>query len=141
MNWRWTLNQFASCQSDEILPTPSSLIANKATFWKYSNIDIGLGPVTLDMLCIVHNLSWFTGDNLQIGVETAKRLGMGTKFMEGKELMRQDLTNDELGTQIAEYDGFAGVYPEHKFALVEAMQAKGMLIGMTGGTILQFYPT
>ena len=24
------------------------------------------------------------------------------------------------------------VYPEHKFALVQAMQAKGMLIGMTG---------
>ena len=65
-------------------------------------------------------------------METAKRLGMGTKFMEGKELMRQDIGKEDLGTQIAEYDGFAGVYPEHKFALVQAMQAKGMLIGMTG---------
>ena len=79
------------------------------------------------------SIGWaLAGDNLQIGVETAKRLGMGTKFMEGKELMRQDIGKDELGTQIAEYDGFAGVYPEHKFALVQAMQAKGMLIGMTG---------
>ena len=60
---------------------------------------------------------------------------MGTRFMEGKELMRQDITKDELGAQIAEYDGFAGVYPEHKFALVQAMQAKGMLIGMTGTSV------
>jgi H+-transporting ATPase len=29
-------------------------------------------------------------------------------------------------------DGFAGVYPEHKFAIVEALQANGALIGMTG---------
>lgn len=75
-----------------------------------------------------------TGDNLQIGVETAKRLGMGTRFMEGKELMRGDLSSVQLGEKIVaeNIDGFAGVYPEHKFALVQAMQAKGMLIGMTG---------
>lgn len=29
-------------------------------------------------------------------------------------------------------DGFAGVYPEHKFAIVEALQSRGRLIGMTG---------
>ena len=84
-------------------------------------------------LCI--DLLRTAGDNFQIGVETARRLGMGTRFMEGKELMRQDITKDELGAQIAEYDGFAGVYPEHKFALVQAMQAKGMLIGMTGKSV------
>lgn len=65
-------------------------------------------------------------------METAKRLGMGTNFMEGKELMRADISKEELGARAAEFDGFAGVYPEHKFALVQAMQAKGMLIGMTG---------
>ena len=57
---------------------------------------------------------------------------MGTNFMEGKELMRADVSKEELGARAAEFDGFAGVYPEHKFALVQAMQAKGMLIGMTG---------
>lgn len=75
-----------------------------------------------------------TGDNIQIGVETAKRLGMGTKFMEGKELMRADISKEELGARAADYDGFAGVYPEHKFALVQAMQAKGLLVGMTGAS-------
>ena len=76
----------------------------------------------------------FAGDNIQIGVETAKRLGMGTNFMEGKELMRSDVSKEQLGARAAEFNGFAGVYPEHKFALVQAMQAKGMLIGMTGGS-------
>ena len=29
-------------------------------------------------------------------------------------------------------DGFAGVYPEHKHRIVTALQAQGMLVGMTG---------
>lgn len=35
-------------------------------------------------------------------------------------------------SQCTEADGFAGVYPEHKFKIVEALQSKGQLIGMTG---------
>lgn len=75
-----------------------------------------------------------TGDNVQIGVETSRRLGLGTKFMEGKELTRGDLSPKQLGDHIMAQgiEGFAGVYPEHKFALVQALQARGMLIGMTG---------
>ena len=82
-------------------------------------------------------IKMITGDNLQIGVETAKRLGLGTNFMEGKELMRSDMSSAALGAKINELniDGFAGVYPEHKFALVQAMQAQGMLIGMTGAVL------
>ena len=74
-----------------------------------------------------------TGDQLAIGVETSRRLGMGTRFMEGKDLMHGEITDAELGQKILELDGFAGVYPEHKHRIVQAMQAKGMLIGMTGG--------
>jgi H+-transporting ATPase len=29
-------------------------------------------------------------------------------------------------------DGFAGVYPEHKFRIVEALQGRDRLVGMTG---------
>lgn len=29
-------------------------------------------------------------------------------------------------------DGFAGVYPEHKHRIVDALQGKGRLVGMTG---------
>ena len=37
-----------------------------------------------------------------------------------------------LATRVDEVDGFAGVYPEHKHQIVEALQAKGRLVGMTG---------
>lgn len=37
-----------------------------------------------------------------------------------------------VAVQCTEADGFAGVYPEHKFKIVEALQSKGQLIGMTG---------
>lgn len=109
-----------------------------------------------------------TGDQLAIGIETAKRLGMGklkavnlilcsylifscsaplvslnvsphcfrcfagTDFIEGKELMRDDLSDVELGQKILQVAGFAGVYPEHKHRIVQALQARGMLVGMTG---------
>ena len=35
-------------------------------------------------------------------------------------------------TQVNLVDGFAGVYPEHKYAIVEAYQSHGRLVGMTG---------
>ena len=36
-------------------------------------------------------------------------------------------------------DGFAGVYPEHKHRIVDALQAKGMMIGMTGPELSKPY--
>ena len=102
-----------------------------------------------------------TGDQLAIGIETAKRLKMGelscciglmlalvhnsgpnliidkrqnagTEFIEGTELMRDDMSDTELGQKILQVSGFAGVYPEHKHRIVQALQARGMLVGMTG---------
>lgn len=34
--------------------------------------------------------------------------------------------------QARQVDGFAGVYPEHKHRIVDALQSNGMMIGMTG---------
>jgi H+-transporting ATPase len=73
-----------------------------------------------------------TGDQLAIAVETSKRLGLGTNIMEGKALMAGATLNDELATQVNQVDGFAGVYPEHKHRIVDALQGKGRLVGMTG---------
>ena len=48
--------------------------------------------------------------------------------------MSVSATADRSSTesQANEVDGFAGVYPEHKHRIVTALQAQGMLVGMTG---------
>ncbi|KAK9806555.1 hypothetical protein WJX73_000387 [Symbiochloris irregularis] len=74
-----------------------------------------------------------TGDQLQIAIETCKRLGMGTNIIEGKDVAFEDnRISPELAHQVHMVDGFAGVYPEHKHSIVEALQASGCLVGMTG---------
>jgi H+-transporting ATPase len=37
-----------------------------------------------------------------------------------------------VARQVEEADGFAQVFPEHKFHIVEALQARGHIVGMTG---------
>mmetsp|Transcript_8326 Transcript_8326/g.24910 ORF Transcript_8326/g.24910 Transcript_8326/m.24910 type:complete len:686 (+) Transcript_8326:251-2308(+) len=73
-----------------------------------------------------------TGDQLAIAVETSRRLGLGTHIMEGSQLMADKTLGSALMTQVNEVDGFAGVYPEHKHRIVEALQGRGRLVGMTG---------
>jgi H+-transporting ATPase len=67
-----------------------------------------------------------TGDNLAIAREIAAKLGMGKNI-----LVADDLQQDN-GEQLAEADGFAQVFPEHKYQLVKTLQADNHVVGMTG---------
>ena len=73
-----------------------------------------------------------TGDQYAIAVETSRRLGLGTNIMEGEELMNSKATDIEFAKHVEAMDGFAGVFPEHKHRIVEAVQFSGRLVGMTG---------
>lgn len=77
-----------------------------------------------------------TGDQYAIAVETSRRLGLGTNIMEGKELLSSKATNLEFAKHVEAMDGFAGVVPEHKHRIVEAVQFSGRLVGMTGQLFL-----
>jgi H+-transporting ATPase len=77
-----------------------------------------------------------TGDQLAIGKETGRRLGMGTNMYPSSSLLgaHKDesiaaLPVDEL---IEKADGFAGVFPEHKYEIVKRLQEKKHIVGMTG---------
>jgi H+-transporting ATPase len=74
-----------------------------------------------------------TGDALAIAQETAKKLGMGTAILDAGGL--GDVKHEE-NTQVAESiekaDGFAQVFPEHKFHIVDVLQKLGHIVGMTG---------
>ncbi|RKP12697.1 H(+)-ATPase [Piptocephalis cylindrospora] len=73
-----------------------------------------------------------TGDQMIIGKEVARRLGMNTCILDAGKLIDPDATEEEIVRRCEHADGFAQVVPEHKFKVVELLQNKGYLVGMTG---------
>jgi len=74
-----------------------------------------------------------TGDALAIAKETAKKLDMGTNILDASSL--GDSTKEEsaaVTASIENADGFAQVFPEHKFHIVDVLQKHGHIVGMTG---------
>ncbi|KAF8389177.1 hypothetical protein HHK36_025870 [Tetracentron sinense] len=82
------------------------------------------------------NVKMITGDQLAIGKEIGRRLGMGTNMYPSSSLLGQSkdesiaaIPVDEL---IEKADGFAGVFPEHKYEIVKKLQERKHICGMTG---------
>ena len=74
-----------------------------------------------------------TGDALAIAVETAKKLGMGTNILDASGFGdTKHQATAKLAESIESADGFAQVFPEHKFHIVEVLQKRGHIVGMTG---------
>jgi H+-transporting ATPase len=74
-----------------------------------------------------------TGDALAIAKETAKKLDMGTNILDAAGLGdSQKQETAEVSESIEKADGFAQVFPEHKFHIVDTLQKRGHIIGMTG---------
>ena len=74
-----------------------------------------------------------TGDQLAIAKETAKKLGMGTDILDATglgDVKKQE--TDQVAESIEKADGFAQVFPEHKFHIVDVLQKRGHIVGMTG---------
>ena len=74
-----------------------------------------------------------TGDALAIARETAKVLGLGTDIVDASMLGALDAKpSAKVAASIEAADGFAQVFPEHKFHLVDILQKRGHIVGMTG---------
>ena len=74
-----------------------------------------------------------TGDALAIARETAKTLGMGTNILDARSLGdEKQQTTTTVAKAIEKADGFAQVFPEHKFHIVDDLQKCGHIVGMTG---------
>ena len=74
-----------------------------------------------------------TGDALAIAKETAKKLDMGTNILDAASLgdsKKQETA--EVAESIDKADGFAQVFPEHKFHIIDVLQKRGHIVGMTG---------
>ncbi len=76
-----------------------------------------------------------TGDNLAIARQIASKLGLGTNILRADALPTKDsgaMTTLHLNEQVEKADGFAEVFPEHKFAIVKILQKRNHITGMTG---------
>jgi H+-transporting ATPase len=74
-----------------------------------------------------------TGDALAIARETAETLGMGTNILDGSTLGDSKSKETPAEIKLVENaDGFAQVFPEHKFHIVDILQKHGHMVGMTG---------
>ena len=74
-----------------------------------------------------------TGDALAIAKETAKKLDMGTNILDAASLgdSKKEETA-EVADSIEKADGFAQVFPEHKYHIIDVLQKRGHIVGMTG---------
>ena len=75
-----------------------------------------------------------TGDNQAIARQIAGKLGLGSNILKsdilatGKEADACSI----VGVDFEKADGFAEVFPEHKFAIVKVLQDNNHITGMTG---------
>ena len=81
------------------------------------------------------NIKMVTGDNLAIAKQIASKLGLGTNILRADVL--ESKGNDRqamlaIDEQVERADGFAEVFPEHKFAIVRILQSRNHITGMTG---------
>ena len=77
-----------------------------------------------------------TGDNMAIAKEISGQLGLRTNILPADQVFANQadvtLIGAELRLKIAAADGFAQVFPEHKYGIVKVLQTDGYLVGMTG---------
>lgn len=79
------------------------------------------------------NVKMVTGDQAAIGKEVARQIGLGTNFLDAMIFGgTKHHETGQLAEKIEKADGFAQVFPEHKYHIVDVLQQKGHIVGMTG---------
>ncbi|HEX6294133.1 MAG TPA: plasma-membrane proton-efflux P-type ATPase [Nitrososphaeraceae archaeon] len=73
-----------------------------------------------------------TGDHIAIAKEIGREVDLGTNIIEASSIL-DNIENIRKAEKIVEEtDGFAQVFPEQKYHIVELLQEKGHIVGMTG---------
>jgi len=115
--------------------------------WRMLGMLTFLDPPRPDTKATVHNAKKFgvavkmiTGDHLLIARETSRVLEMGDAVRSADGLPLLDPVTKEKPKDLAKNfgdiclaaDGFAQVFPEHKYLIVECLREVGYKVGMTG---------
>jgi H+-transporting ATPase len=79
------------------------------------------------------NVKMVTGDQLAIAKEIAGQLGLGRSILDASGFGEtRHHEGGQLAQSIEKADGFAQVFPEHKFHIVDVLQRHNHIVGMTG---------
>jgi len=81
------------------------------------------------------SIKMLTGDAVGIARETSRQLGLGTNIYNAERLGLSgggDMRGSEVYDFVEAADGFAEVFPQHKYNVVEILQQRGYLVAMTG---------
>ncbi len=76
------------------------------------------------------NVKMVTGDHIAIAKDISKEVNLRTKIIIPKSFV--DKSDRKAGKVVEEADGFAEVFPEHKYHIVELLQDRGHIVAMTG---------
>ena len=78
-------------------------------------------------------IKMITGDHMAIAQETAKQLGLGADILIADSLgdPKKPVT-DAVAASIEKANGFAEVFPEQKFNIIDVLQKHEHIVGMTG---------
>ena len=74
-----------------------------------------------------------TGDQIAIAQEMSRTLGLGTNILDASGLHQENgHETAQAAEAIEKADGFAQVFPADKYHIVEVLQQRGHIVGMTG---------
>ncbi len=76
------------------------------------------------------DVKMITGDHVAIAKEIAEEVHMGTNILTADSFA--DKPDQEAEAIIEKADGFAQIYPEHKYRIIELLQGHDHIVGMTG---------
>jgi H+-transporting ATPase len=115
--------------------------------WKMMGLLTFLDPPRLDTKATIHeavqygvDVKMITGDHLLIARNTANQLDMGNRIFTAERLpmlnpetkQKPDKLGEMYGDLCLAANGFAQVYPEHKYLIVECLRELHYTVGMTG---------
>lgn len=81
------------------------------------------------------SIKMLTGDAVGIARETSRQLGLGTNIFDAEKLGLGgggDMPGSEVYDFVEAANGFAEVFPQHKYTVISILQQRGYLVAMTG---------
>jgi H+-transporting ATPase len=76
------------------------------------------------------NVKMVTGDHIAIAKEISRQVSLGTNIVLPASFL--DKPDGQSQRLVEEAEGFAEVFPEHKYRIVELLQDREHIVGMTG---------